>query len=169
MPTVMKPASITVRGTGQRVGTGWLPPMVDPRDYTADHPKIREEVAKLTQRATKALQAPPPRMDLRRWCSPIEDQGALGSCTAHAAVGIVEYYERRAKGRHLDGSRRFVYKTTRDLLQVTGDTGAWLRNVMAALVLCGFPTSGTGRTPTAPTSTSSRRSSCTRWPTTSRP
>lgn len=139
MPTVMKPALITLRGTGKRVGTGWLPPMVDPRDYTAEHPKIRKEVTELRQRAAKALQAPPPTADLRAWCSPIEDQGQLGSCTAHAAMGIVEYYERRAKGRHLDGSRLFVYKTTRDLLQVTGDTGAWLRNVMGALVLCGVP------------------------------
>jgi len=139
MPTVMKPAVVTLQSTGQRVGTGWLPPMVDPRDYTADHPKVREEVIRLRARASKALQAPPPRVDLRPWCSPIENQGGLGSCTAHAAVGIVEYFERRAKGHHLDGARLFVYKTTRSLLQVTGDTGAWLRNAMGALVLFGVP------------------------------
>jgi C1A family cysteine protease len=135
----MKPALITLPSTGQRVGTGWLPPMVDPRDYTADHPKISKEMNELRRRASKTLQASTTKVDLRPWCSPIEDQRQLGSCTAHAAVGIVEYYERRAKGRHLDGSRLFVYKTTRDLLQVTGDTGAWLRNVMGALALCGVP------------------------------
>ena len=139
MPTVMKPAVITLPSTGQRVGTGWLPPMVDPRDYTAEHPKIRDEITTLRERASRKLQASATKVDLRPWCSPIEDQRQLGSRTAHAAVGIVEYYERRAKGRHLDGSRLFVYKTTRDLLQVTGDTGAWLRNVMGALVLCGVP------------------------------
>ena len=94
---------------------------------------------KLKARKSAALQAPPPSVDLRPSCSPIENQGALGSCTAHAAVGVVEYYERRAFGKHLDGSRLFVYKTTRNLLSVTGDTGAWLRNAMAALVMCGVP------------------------------
>jgi C1A family cysteine protease len=77
--------------------------------------------------------------DLRAHCSPIEDQGGLGSCTAHAAMGVVEYFERRAFSKHIDGSRLFVYKTTRNLMGVTGDTGAWLRNTMGALALCGVP------------------------------
>jgi len=125
------------------VGTGWLPPVLDPRDYTPDHAKLEPEMKRLaeqlTLRKSKALQAPPPSVDLRKWCSPIENQGGLGSCTAHAAVGVVEYYERRAFGKHLDGSRLFVYKATRNLLGITGDTGAWLRNAMAALVVCGVP------------------------------
>jgi C1A family cysteine protease len=139
MPIVMRPSRIWLRDARQHVGTGWLPPMVDPRDYTSQHPKIKPMVDVLRQRAPRVMEAPPPRVDLRGWCSPIENQQGLGACTAHAAVGIVEYYERRSKGRHLDGSRLFVYKTTRNLLQVTGDTGAWLRHAMAALVLCGVP------------------------------
>jgi C1A family cysteine protease len=95
--------------------------------------------AQLKSRKSTVFQTPPSSVDLRPWCSPIENQGALGSCTAHAAVGVVEYYERRAFGRHLDGSRLFVYKATRNLLGVTGDTGAWLRNTMGALVTCGVP------------------------------
>jgi C1A family cysteine protease len=78
-------------------------------------------------------------VDLSGYCSPVENQGALGSCSAHATLGIVEYYERRAFGKHIDGSRLFVYKTTRNFMGVTGDTGAWLRNAMGALVLCGVP------------------------------
>ncbi|HLG53802.1 MAG TPA: C1 family peptidase [Vicinamibacterales bacterium] len=139
MPTLLKPSRIWLRDARQYVGTGWLPPMVDPRDYTTEHPKIKPMVDVLKQRTRKTLEAPPSRVDLREWCSPIENQHGLGACTAHAAVGIVEYYERRARGRHLEGSRLFVYKTTRNLLQVTGDTGAWLRHAMAALVLCGVP------------------------------
>jgi C1A family cysteine protease len=80
-----------------------------------------------------------PTIDLRAWCSPIEDQGALGSCTANAAVGMIEYFERRAFGKHIDGSRLFVYKTTRDLLRWTGDKGAYLRTTMGSLVLFGVP------------------------------
>ena len=65
-----------------------------------------------TKAAAKA--ALPPAVDLRPWCSPVEDQGALGSCTAHAGVGIIEYYERKAFGRHTDASRLFLYKVTRN-------------------------------------------------------
>jgi C1A family cysteine protease len=78
-------------------------------------------------------------VNLQAWCSPIEDQGQLGSCTANAAVGLVEYFERRAFGKHIDASRLFVYKTTRDLLGWTGDTGAFLRTTMGSLVLFGVP------------------------------
>jgi C1A family cysteine protease len=78
-------------------------------------------------------------VDLRPWCSPVEDQGELGSCTAHAAVGIVEYFERKAFGKHLDASRLFLYKVTRNLLHWTQDTGAFLRTTMGALVLFGLP------------------------------
>ncbi|MDB5211098.1 MAG: Peptidase papain [Sediminibacterium sp.] len=77
------------------------------------------------------------RVDLRQWCSPIEDQGALGSCTAHASIGLYEYFERRAFGRHIDGSRLFQYKATRNLLKKTGDDGAYLRTAMAAMALFG--------------------------------
>jgi C1A family cysteine protease len=79
----------------------------------------------------------PKKIDLRSWCSPVEDQGSLGSCTANSTVGIVEYFENRAFGKHIDGSRLFVYKVTRNLMGVTGDTGAWLRNALGAIAMCG--------------------------------
>lgn len=126
--------------TGRIVGTGWLPSVPDMRDYTDEHPDIVEMVEKLGITKTKKLKGPlPTTMDLRPWCSEISDQGQLGSCTAHAGVGIVEYYENRAFGKHIDGSRLFVYKTTRELLGMAGDTGADLRTTMAALVLFGVP------------------------------
>jgi C1A family cysteine protease len=77
--------------------------------------------------------------DLREWCSPVENQLSFGSCTANAGIGIVEYFERRAFGKHIEGSRLFLYKTTRNLMQEMGDTGAFIRSVMGALVLCGVP------------------------------
>jgi C1A family cysteine protease len=54
-------------------------------------------------------------------------------------VGVLEYFERRAFGKHLDASRLFVYKVTRDLLGWHGDTGAFLRTTMGELVLIGAP------------------------------
>jgi len=119
------------------VGTGWLPPMPDLRDYSVEYPSIKGMGKKLG--LTNKTLSQPTMVDLRPWCSPIENQLNLGSCTAHAGIGIVEYFERRAHGKHIDGSRLFLYKTTRNLMHVTGDTGAWLRNVMGALVLCGVP------------------------------
>ncbi len=124
---------------GQTVGTGWLPPLPDLRDFTIAHPEIAPMGKKLGLPKTKTLKETPATVDLRAWCSPIENQMSLGACTAHAAVGVVEYFEQRAFGKHIEGSRLFVYKTTRNLMQVTGDTGAWLRNTMGALTLCGVP------------------------------
>ena len=63
----------------------------------------------------------------------------LGSCTAHAGVGVIEYYERKAFGRHIDASRLFLYKVTRNLMKMKGDTGAYLRVTMGAMVLFGVP------------------------------
>ncbi|PIU49939.1 MAG: cysteine protease [Desulfobacterales bacterium CG07_land_8_20_14_0_80_52_14] len=123
----------------QLVGTGWLPPLPDLRDYTDTHPEITEMNKKLRLPKGKELKSLPATIDLRSWCSPIENQKSLGSCTAHAAVGIVEYFQRRAFNKHLEGSRLFIYKTTRNLMQVTGDAGAWLRNTIGALTLCGVP------------------------------
>jgi C1A family cysteine protease len=61
------------------------------------------------------------------------------SCTAQAGIGIMEYSERKAFGRHLDLSRLYVYKMTRNLMKLTGDTGGYLRATMGALRLCGAP------------------------------
>ncbi|AKB27824.1 Cysteine protease [Methanosarcina siciliae T4/M] len=127
---------------GRSFGTGWLPPLPSLKDYTEESAQIPEMAEKLgiptSRKETKTLELPV-SIDLRNWCSPIEDQMDLGSCTAHAGVGVIEYFERRAFGKYIDGSRLFVYKTTRNLMGVKGDTGAWLRNTMGALALCGVP------------------------------
>jgi len=124
----------------EKLGTGWLPPLPDMRDYTEETEDIVEMAERLhIGTPSKPVAALPAQVDLRQWCSPIEDQRGLGSCTAHAGVGVVEYFERRAFGRHIEGSRLFVYKATRNLMGVVGDTGAWLRTTMGALAMCGVP------------------------------
>jgi C1A family cysteine protease len=69
----------------------------------------------------------------------VEDQGPIGACTAHAAVALVEYFQIRTKKKHIDSSRLFLYKVSRNLLNWQGDTGAYLRTAMEALVLFGVP------------------------------
>jgi C1A family cysteine protease len=118
--------------------TGWLPDIPDFRDFSAETQSIRSQLLKVgvADTATVAL---PEAVDLRQWCSPIEDQKDLGSCTANAGVGLVEFFERKAAGKHIDASRLFLYKTTRNLMGWTGDTGAFLRDTMKAMVLFGVP------------------------------
>ena len=147
---IRKPASpprierARIAETRETVGTGWLPDPPDLRDFTMDRPEIAsvlEGSPRLMKTAT--TREPLPKLassvNLTPWCPPIENQGDLGSCTANAAVGIIEYYENRAFGKFFHGSRLFVYKTTRDLLGWNGDTGAYLRSTMGSLALFGVP------------------------------
>ncbi len=132
-------------------GMGWLPDYPDIRDHTVENNEVPPKLTELGQKDSvkkmlkkvgvvdKAKVAPPATVDLRPWCSPIEDQGTIGSCTANAGVGVVEYFQRRAFGKHLDASRLFLYKVTRNLLHLVGDTGAYLRGTMGALTLFGVP------------------------------
>jgi C1A family cysteine protease len=131
---------------------GWLRDYPDFRDITANTDKVPSKLEAMGQPSVRAMLAKagvvqvgstpaklPAIKSLRSWCSPIEDQDQLGSCTAHAAVGMLEYFERKAFGKHIDASRLFVYKTTRNLMKVDGDTGAYIRSVMGALTLFGAP------------------------------
>jgi len=136
---------------GLELGMGWLPDYPDFRDYTVEKEEVTPRLLRLGQKeSVKAMLKKvgvseparvsiPTSTDLRKWCPPIENQGSLGSCTANAGVGLVEYYERRAFGKHIDASRLFLYKATRNLLHWTGDRGAFLRTTMAAMVLFGVP------------------------------
>jgi C1A family cysteine protease len=124
---------------------GWIPDYPDFRDYTEETKEVKEilkpsglPMAAAGKRQGKAKSLPA-SVDLRQWCSPVEDQGRLGSCTAHAGVGIIEYYERKSFGRHIDASRLFLYKVTRNLMKMRGDTGAYLRSTIGAMVLFGVP------------------------------
>ncbi len=149
-------------------GLGWLPDVPKPNDYTLDHELVAPllQRTKLTPAVVAAAaDAPvlplggarrgpraaapggaadaaaplPSKVDLTDACSPIEAQGALGSCTANAAAGLLEYFQIRAHGRYTDTSRMFIYKATRTLLGWFGDTGAYLRTTMEALTLFGAP------------------------------
>ena len=117
---------------------GWLPDFPDFRDYTVNAESVRT-VLEPTGMLRADAASLPDATDLRKWCSPVEDQGALGSCTANAGVGMVEYFERKAFGKHVDASRLFLYKATRNLMHQTGDTGGYLRMTMGALALFGAP------------------------------
>ena len=121
----------------ENFGLGWVRDLPDFRDYSPENEKIKPLLKKLNVLSTPA--SLPVKIDLRAWCAPIEDQGALGSCTANAGVGMIEFYEKKAYGVWLDASRLFLYKATRNLLGWTGDTCAYLRTTMGAMALFGVP------------------------------
>ena len=125
----------------EKLGMGWLPDYPDFRDYTLEIGENEELNLLLSTIGLDRvdLTTLPSSVDLRKWCSPIENQGQIGSCTANAGTGVVEYFENRAFGRYLDASRLFLYKATRNFAKLTGDSGAFLRSTMGALALFGVP------------------------------
>jgi C1A family cysteine protease len=102
---------------------GWRPDIPDYRDhlYGAVH------------RIARKL---PPKVDLRSYCSPIEDQGTLGSCTGNALAGALEYLERKnpQPKPFVDLSRLFIYYNERVLENsVATDSGAAIRDGIKTL------------------------------------
>jgi C1A family cysteine protease len=70
-----------------------------------------------------------PSVDLRSKMPPIVDQGNIGSCTANALCGIVEYLH-----PHLTGSRLFLYYNERAIEgNVLSDNGAYIHDGIKSL------------------------------------
>lgn len=76
----------------------------------------------------------PAFVDLRPHLTPIEDQGDVGSCTANALAGALEYLEKRVNGEEARVSRLFIYWNERDFEGNTSeDHGAALSDGIKAL------------------------------------
>jgi C1A family cysteine protease len=83
------------------------------------------------------VEALPPAVDLREFFPVVINQDPLNSCTSATAAALTAYFQRRAHGRSLEASVLFLYKVTRNLLGLHGDSGALLRMNMQALRLFG--------------------------------
>jgi C1A family cysteine protease len=101
---------------------GWIPDLPDRRDY-------------LYSAVRPVPPALPSHADLRPLCSKVEDQGSLGSCTANALAGALEYLEKKDKVRYAELSRLFIYYNERVIEHtVKSDSGAMLRDGIKTLV-----------------------------------
>lgn len=108
--------------TGKKQGYGWVPDLPDQRDQL--YGIVRRMPAKL-----------PPSVDLRPQCSPVEDQGNLGSCTGNALAGAVEFLEKKAGVPFVNASRLFIYYNERVIEHtVNDDAGAMIRDGIKTLV-----------------------------------
>jgi C1A family cysteine protease len=80
----------------------------------------------------------PDKVDLRQYCTAVEDQGQLGSCTANATVGAMEFLYRKRDGQSLDLSRLFTYYNSRRMRGTTNqDTGAYISDATASILAFG--------------------------------
>ena len=101
---------------------GWKPDLPDHRDF------IYAKISK------PSIEKRPPSVDLRPNCSPIEDQGNLGSCTANALVGNLEFLEIKDSVQFSNLSRLFVYYNERIIENtVNYDSGAEIRDGIKTL------------------------------------
>jgi C1A family cysteine protease len=100
---------------------GWLPDLPDHRDFL--YAAIAPKLVKL-----------PAKIDLRSKCSPVENQGQLGSCTANALVGALEFLENKDYVPFVDLSRLFVYYNERVIEgTLDQDSGAFIRDGIKSL------------------------------------
>lgn len=111
-------------------------------NWIPDRPDFRDHPYRIAHGAAATL---PPRVDLRPLCSPVEDQGELGSCTGNAIVGALEFLEMKSrpsgKGPVPDLSRLFVYYQERVIEHDVGqDNGAQIRDGVKACAKVGVCT-----------------------------
>lgn len=103
-------------------------------NWKADKPDDRDYIYK----APSGLILPP-MVDLRPFCSPVEDQGDLGSCTGNAIVGACELLQISKKVRRPSNlSRLFVYYNERVAINtVNEDSGAYIRDGIKSIAANG--------------------------------
>lgn len=97
---------------------------------------IRDHHLFIQRRADQPL---PPSVDLRANCPPVYDQGQLGSCTANAIAGALEFDQIKQLFRPYVPSRLFVYYNERVIEHsVPYDSGATIRDSCKAVARYGY-------------------------------
>ena len=104
---------------------GWIPDLPDQRDFLFAAPAPFQTNM-------------PPVADLRRQCPPVYDQGQLGSCTANAIAGAIEFDQIKAQQTEFTPSRLFIYYNERTIEgTVRTDAGAQIRDGIKSVATLG--------------------------------
>ena len=107
---------------------GWKRDPLDPRDFQGSL-TLEEQAITL-----------PTSVDLRPKMPPVYDQGQLGSCTANAIAGALEYQEWRQSEATGTPSRLFIYYNERVMEgTVNEDAGAIIRDGIKSVATQGAP------------------------------
>jgi C1A family cysteine protease len=112
----------------QKIGRyGWKPDLPDHRDFNYAVPH-------------KTAVALPAKIDLRPGCPKVVyDQGEIGSCTANAIAGAIEFGQIKQKLREFTPSRLFIYYNER-VMEGTSpsvDSGAQIRDGIKSVAKLG--------------------------------
>lgn len=117
---------------------GWCRDLPDHRDYTQQHSVVRKMLRKIAPLSAK--HPFPLRVDWREYFPPVQDQQDQPTSSAHACIGLIQYFERRSSGRVLTPSRLFLHANARRLSGRKGDSsGVGLRDTLKAAVTFGLP------------------------------
>ena len=107
---------------------------IHPYGWQKDKLDLRDKVMRYS---TSTMEGLPSKIDLRQHCSPVENQATLGSCTANATMGALEYLEIKdgvAASSFVNYSRLFVYYNTRVAMgTVDKDSGGFIREAVKAV------------------------------------
>lgn len=99
-----------------RPGFGWMPDLPDNRDHLYAAPLAK-------------LRVLPSKVDLRRQCPKVYNQGQIGSCTANAIAAAIEFDRKKQKLSDFIPSRLFIYYNERSMEHsVALDNGAQIRD-----------------------------------------
>jgi C1A family cysteine protease len=110
--------------TRQHMKLGYVPDLKDHRDkhYPTDKPVTC-----------------PPSVDLSGGIPPCYDQGDLGSCTANAIAGAIQFVQGTQSLPSVMPSRLFIYYNERDMEGTVGsDSGAQIRDGIKSVVTLGY-------------------------------
>jgi C1A family cysteine protease len=108
-------------------GYGWNPDLPDFRDHHYEGPP---EVASNL----------PERVDMRDECPAVYNQGQLGSCTANAIGGLLEFDQMKQGENAFTPSRLFIYYEERNQEGTIGsDSGAMIRDGIKVVNALGAP------------------------------
>ena len=107
---------------------GWIPDLPDHRDHLFAAPPA-------------LMRSLPRAVDLRGGCPAVYDQGELGSCTANAIAGAIQFEQLKQKlPQAFTPARLFIYYNERAIEgTIDSDSGAQIRDGIKSVAAQGAP------------------------------